>query len=121
MKNSPCFIKKLTFTVVSLSLLLSCEKNDNTCNCNDPLKELAWLQEVKTSLTNCFCEMSIIQATYNKQTVFYTAMTDPLCDGLYSIVLRDCQGYTIKLYESLYQVKDNEISDIRALYRCKVK
>ena len=121
MKDLHSFINKLSFIVVSLALLLSCEKNDNTCNCNDPLKDLAWLQEVKTSLTNCFCEMSIIQATYNKQTVFYTAMTDPLCDGLYSIALRDCKGDTIKLYESVYQVTDNGISDIRTLYRCKVK
>jgi len=65
--------------------------------------------------------MSIIQATYNKQTVFYTAMTDPLCDGLYSIVLRDCKGDTIKSYGNIYQVTGNEISDIKVLYRCKVK
>jgi len=114
-------MKKLSFIVVSLVLLLSCEKNDNTCNCKDPLNDLAWLQEVKVSLTNCFCEMSIIQATYNKQTVFYTAMTDPLCDGIYSIVLRDCNGDTIKTYESVNQVTENEISDIRVLYRCKAK
>jgi hypothetical protein len=114
-------MKKLSFIFIVLIFLLSCEKNDNTCNCNDPLKDLAWLKELKNSLTNCSCEMSIIQATYNKQTVFYQAMTDPLCDGIFPIVLLDCNGATVKSYESANQVTDNEISDRKTLYRCKTE
>ena len=114
-------MKKLTIIISFLVLLLGCEKSVKTCNSDDPLKDLAWLQEVKTSLTNCSCEMSIIQATYNKQTVFYTAMTDPICNGIYPIVLRDCTGDIVKSYESLNQVKDNDITNIKTLYRCKVE
>ena len=114
-------MKKLSLILVFLVLLLSCEKNDNTCNCNDPLRDLAWLKEVKTSLTNCSCEMSIIQATYNRQTVFYTAMTDPLCDGIFPIVLLDCEGATVKSYESANQIPDNDITYKKTLYRCKTK
>jgi hypothetical protein len=114
-------MKKAGLVIVSLILLLSCEKYDNTCNCKDPLNDLAWLQEVKASFTNCSCEMSIIQATYNKQTVFYSTMTDPLCDGIYPIVLRDCKGATVKSYESANQITNNEITNIKALYRCKTK
>jgi hypothetical protein len=117
----PNLMKKLSFILVLLVLLLSCEKKDNTCNCNDPLADLAWLKEVKNSLTNCSCEMSIIQATYNKQTVFYQTMTDPLCDGIYPIVLLDCNGTTVKSYESVNQVPDNEITNMKVLYRCKTK
>ena len=74
-------MKKHIIIIGLLVLLLGCEKSVKTCNFNDPLKDLPWLQELKTSFTNCSCEMSIIQATYNKQTVFYSAMTDPICNG----------------------------------------
>jgi uncharacterized protein YcfL len=114
-------MKKLSLIIITLILLIGCEKNDNTCNCNDPLKDLVWLKELKVSLTNCSCEMSIIQGTYNKQTVFYQAMTDALCDGIYPIVLLDCNGVTVKSYESANQVPDNEITNIKVLYRCKTK
>ena len=71
-RPKPNQMKKLSFIIFSLVLLLSCEKNDNTCNCNDPLKDLSWLKDIQTSFTNCSCEMSIIQATYNNQTVNVT-------------------------------------------------
>ena len=112
-------MKKFCFILVSLILLLSCEKSDNTCNCNNPIEDLTWLKEFKNSLTNCFCEMSIIQAAYNKQTVFYTAMTDPLCDGLYPVVLLDCNGKSVKSYEPGDQALLNEVSNMKVLYRCK--
>ncbi len=120
-KPNPDQMKKLSIIIGFLILLLSCEKSVSTCNFVDPLKDLAWLQEVKTSFTNCSCEMSIIQATYNKQTVFYTAMTDPVCNGVYPIVLRDCTGEIVKSYESINQVKDNDITNIKTLYRCKIE
>jgi hypothetical protein len=120
-QTKPSQMKKLSIIIVFLALLLSCEKNGNTCNCNDPLTDLAWLQEVKNSFTNCSCEMSIIQATYNKQTVFYSAMTDLLCDGYYPIVLRDCDGNFVKSYEPGDQAKDTEIAKMKILYRCKTK
>jgi hypothetical protein len=114
-------MKKLSFLLVLMVLLLNCEKNDNTCNCNDPINDLAWLKDVKSSFTNCFCEMSIIQATYNKQTVFYTAMTDPLCDGIYGYIIFDCKGDRIKTYMPGDQTFFNEVTDIKVLYRCKTK
>jgi hypothetical protein len=114
-------MKRLSIIFVFLVLLLSCEKNDNTCNCNDPITDLAWLKELKNSFTNCFCEMSIIQATYNNQTVFYVAMTDPLCDGIQNIELLDCKGDSIKTYEPGDQAAYNEITNRKVLYRCKTK
>ena len=118
MKNR---MQKLSLIIAFMILLLSCEKNSNTCNCKDPINDLTWLKEVKDSFTNCSCEMSIVQATYNKQTVFYAAMTDPLCDGIYPIVLRDCKGEIVKSYESANQVLENELTDLQILYRCKTK
>jgi hypothetical protein len=113
-------MKKLIIIIGFLILLLSCEKNDKTCNCNDPLKDLVWLQELKTSLTNCTCEMSVIQATYNNQTVFYTAMTDPLCNSnIQTYILYDCTGNTIKSYQSGDQAMDGKVTNLKVLYRCK--
>jgi hypothetical protein len=114
-------MKTLIIIIGLLVLLLGCEKSVKTCNFIDPLKDLPWLQELKTSFTNCSCEMSIIQATYNKQTVFYSAMTDPICNGIYPIVLRDCTGDIVKSYESINQVKDNDITNIKTLFMCKIE
>jgi hypothetical protein len=65
--------------------------------------------------------MSVIQGTYNKQTVFYTAMTDPLCDGGGSYTIFNCKGESIKSYAVGDQTFFNEITDRKVLYRCKTK
>ena len=114
-------MKKLFVIAGFIILFLGCEKKDNVCNCKDPLNDLSWLKELKSSLTECSCEISIIQATYNDQTVFYQAMTDPLCDGVYPVVLLDCNGNTVKSFESISQVPDNAITNVKAIYRCKTK
>ena len=114
-------MKPLRIILVSLILLFSCEKNDNICNCNDPLNDLVWLKELKNSFTNCTCEMSVIQAYYKNQIVFYTEMTDPLCDGFQNLVLLDCKGNVAKSYESGDQSMNSEVMGRNVLYRCKTK
>lgn len=114
-------MKKPGFIFVILILILSCEKSDNICNCNNPLEDLAWLKELKNSFTNCTCEISIIQATYEKQTVFYVALTDPVCDGVFNVNLADCNGTIIKNYTTYDQTFDNEVTNRKVLYRCKTK
>lgn len=115
-------MKKLILIFVVIVLTMSCEKNDNTCDCKDPLEDLAWLNELKSSFTNCTCQMSIFQATYNNQTVFYAIMNDPLCNSNGSTVLSDCNGNSIKVYESpLGDTFSNEVTDRKELYTCKTK
>ena len=115
-------MKKLVLVFVAIVLITSCEKYDNTCNCGNPLEDLAWLKEIKSSFTNCTCRMAIIQATYNKQTVFYTTMNDPLCDGYFPIVLKDCNGTSVKVYEPpLGETFGKEVTDQKELYSCKTK
>jgi len=111
-------MKKITIIFAFLLLILSCEKSDNTCNCKNPLDDIAWLKELKGSLTNCFCETSIIQATYLKQTVFYVANTDDLCDGVFIANLMDCSGTLVKTYTN-FETFSSEVTDIKVLYRCK--
>lgn len=101
---------------------MSCEKQDNTCNCNDPLEDLAWLKELKSSYTNCACNVALVQARYNKQTVFYATMNDPVCDGYFPIVLLDCDGNTVKVYEPpLGDTFSNEVTHPKVLYNCKTE
>ena len=108
----------------ALVLMMSCEKSDNTCNCNDPLEDLAWLKELKSSefFSICTCRMHITQATYNKQTVFYAGMNDPACDGYGAIVLLNCNGDSIKRYEPpILETFTNEVTDRKEIYVCDTK
>lgn len=116
---------KLIFTLLfAFLLLVGCSKdsNDNKqiCNLADPLNELAWLKEIKNSLTNCSCQISILQATYDGQTVFYTAMTDPLCDGVQTYTLYNCDGKVVEVILSdKIQAFQTKVTDVKNLYRCK--
>jgi hypothetical protein len=112
-------MKKTTTCLALLLLIFSCEKSGNTCNCDNPLEDLAWLKEVKDSFTNCACEISIFQATYKEKTVFYTTVTDPLCNSFSPIVLIDCTGTAIKSFEPNTAPIGTEITNRTVLYRCK--
>jgi hypothetical protein len=115
-------MKKLTSILIAIVMLFSCEKKDNTCNCDDPLEDLPWMKEWKESFTNCRCRMAIFQSTYKKQTVFWDTMNDPLCDGWSVVVLRDCNGNNIKTYPSkLDEVFRAEVSYGIEIYYCKTK
>lgn len=63
--------------------------------------------------------MSIFQATYNKQTVFYYIMNDPLCNGYQQINLFDCSGNALKTYNLTDQAFDNEVTNKKVIYICK--
>lgn len=114
-------MKRTSLILLILILITSCDKDDKTCGCSNPLEELPWLKELKASYTNCTCRMSIIQATYNKQTVFYPVMNDELCDGIQQIVLFDCSGDSLKIYTPTDQTFGNEVIDRKVIYTCKTK
>lgn len=117
-------MKRTLIILITIFIVASCGKDENTgkstCDLADPIEELPWLKEIKNSLTNCSCEISILQATYKNQTVFYTAMTDPLCDGVQTITLLDCEGKVIRSIanDDIPSFHENA-TNIKALYRCK--
>ncbi len=112
-------MKKASLLFLIIILITGCEKYDNTCNCKNPLEDIAWLKELKNSMTNCYCETSIIQATYNKQTVFYKIITDPVCNSVINISIADCNGNILKTYTAIDDTFTSEVTGRKVLYRCK--
>lgn len=117
-------MKRTFILLITILFAASCGKDKNTnksvCDLTDPIEELSWLKEMKNTMTNCSCEMSIVQATYNNQTVFYTMMTDPLCNGVQTIILYDCEGKIVKTIanDEIPSYKAEE-TNMKVLYRCK--
>ena len=117
-------MKKIFILLITIFFVASCGKDENTnksvCNLTDPINELPWLKEIKNSLTSCACETSIMQATYKEQTIFYTATTDLLCDGIETYTLYNCEG---KVIEIITQDKIHDfytkVTDLKNLYVCK--
>ena len=117
-------MKKIILIVTIGLLILSCNKSDKLtkteCVLDNPIEDFAWLKAMKTNLTNCSCEISIIQGTYNNQTVFFEKLTDMLCDGVDMPTLYDCTGKVVRIFTSNdYKTFYNLVTDNKVLYRCK--
>jgi len=117
-------MKKLILCLaIGLLLFNGCryDKMANTeCNSNNPTEDFAWLKAIKNTMTNCSCEISIIQGTYNNQTVFFTALTDALCDGINIPTLYDCEGKVVRVFTSAdYRDFNDNVTRDKVLYRCK--
>lgn len=74
---------------------------------------------MKDSLVNCTCDVSIFEAKYNNEVVYYKMMNDPLCNSVFSVTLRNYKGEAVKIYG--YQdvnIFANEVTDMEKLYTC---
>jgi hypothetical protein len=113
-------MKKALLISLVIFMAVSCEKYNNTCDCKNPLEDLPWLKDLKDSFTNCTCRISIVQAEYNHQTVFYSILNDELCDGIPTVILKDCSGNSLKTYANGWdETFTNEVKDRRIIYSCK--
>jgi len=103
-------------------ILISCEKSENSipdCNVENPLEELDWLKDVKNSLTNCTCQISILQGKYREKTVFYIMNTDPVCNSVFQVVLWDCNGNVVKEYKpGQNDIFSSEVELVDNIYTC---
>lgn len=108
-------LKKSIYFFLFLVMSLSCNKE----KADTIEQDLTWLEDIKSSMISCTCQMSIYKATYKKQTVYYVAMTDPLCDGAYRIELRNTKGEIIKTFTSENPADfTTEITQRKAIYVC---
>ena len=116
-------MRKLFFILFLFIGLACCNKKDkpfSTCEFSDPLEDLAWLKEFKETLTDCDIEISIFQAIYNNDIVYYTAITDPRVNSVFGITLWNCEGDIVRIFD--YDEADkfhNLVTDRTVLYRCK--
>ena len=114
------------FLILLAILLVACTNDPeiisttSACSANDPVSEVGWVNTLKNSITNCSCLVSVIRGTYNSETVFFTAVTDPLCDVVLTPTLYDCDGVIVKTFtDSVDDQEDlqNLIHD-SILYTC---
>jgi hypothetical protein len=117
-------MKKFILILTTSLLLLSCDVFDKQTNAElisaNPMEDYAWLKVMKTTMTNCSCEISIIQGTYNRRTVFFIALTDILCDGIDMPTLYDSNGKAVRTFTSTdYREFYDHVTRDKVLYRCK--
>ncbi|RXQ88131.1 hypothetical protein EO244_15455 [Ancylomarina salipaludis] len=116
-------MRKLIFILFILIGLSCCNNKDETlltCEFSDPLEDLTWLKEYKESLKDCNIQISIFQATYKNQTVFYSAITDPLVNSIFKVLIWDCEGKVIKVFDNDERENfSNSVTKRVVLYRCK--
>jgi hypothetical protein len=116
-------MKTKFFIVLIPIIIISCQKEtQNACKSKNPVEDVTWLKEIKSSMTNCTCETSIIEGTYNNQTVFFIASTDPLCNDIDTPTLFDCNGNVVRTFNmNDYHDFYNLVTRDKVLYRCKTK
>lgn len=109
----------VTLALFSCNDLNNDTEGTNACTADDPM-EISWIKDLQNTLTDCTCEISVIRGTYDGQTVFFTALTDPLCDGIDTPTLYDCNGDIVRTFTwDDYQEFYSEVTRDEVLYRCK--
>ena len=91
---------------------------ENACSSQDPLVDVEWLQEIKSSLT---VYESIVQGKYLSETVFYVITICPNCSMLPPTpTLYDCSGTIIKKFNDNGSDQDElkKLKVERVLYSC---
>ncbi len=112
--------------VILLFFMLSCSKEDrhgNQCDAENPF-EMGWMSEWIADLQNCFCRVSIFQADYDGETVFWQLMTDPQCQGLIeNITVYCCIGCELLVledYDDLVEFQQ-KVTDMKIIYNCPTR
>ena len=105
-----------------LLFVCSCDKEDDISECNveNPIEELKWLADIANSLDGCQFKQTIFKARYNKGTVFFKLINDPLYDGVQTTVLWNCKGDTVKEYGPNSPVSVlEEVENREEIFTCK--
>ena len=119
-------MRKFIFPLV-IALLVGCSDEDtclqtNTCGLTGQLEELSIFKSLKESITNCSCITSILTGTYEAQTVFYVAVTDPTCDSVFAPTLYNCDGEVVRVFENTLEEQAEfrqKVEDRKSVYDCK--
>lgn len=117
-------MKHLIFIFTAALLLSSCKSEQievkNACNSGNPMDEVIWLKNLKSSIDKSACDVSIVQGTYNNQTVFFTLITDPLCNSVNMPTLYNCEGDIVRTFNiNDYKEFNNLVKTVKILYHSK--
>lgn len=108
--------------ILSLSLLpVSCHKEDNSVvETYVSVKDREWYRNLMTPCDeNAICKTSIVKALFNGDTVYYTTLSGPLCDPVFSATLLNSDGEVVKTYwYSEVSAFNREVTFIETTYRC---
>lgn len=70
--------------LISGFILAGCDKDKDAipeCNVENPIEELSWLKDVKNSLTNCSCQISMGMqsgSTNPERMIFFFSEAEPV-------------------------------------------
>ena len=98
---------------------MACSKEDrykDACNPENPF-EMEWIGD----LQNCSCTVSIFQAEYEGDPVFWQLMNDPLCQGVIeNIEVICCTGCELTVLEDFEALIDfqNKVTNMKIIYSC---
>ena len=90
-------MKNIIINFVVVFIIASCvsEKPTESCNPDNPF-EMEWLQKWIEELQHCVCTISVFQAEYKGEPVFWQLMNDPLCESIITNVsVVNCWGEEI--------------------------
>lgn len=115
---------KIMVTILLLLVIISgCqrkESNSPDCNLDNPL-EMQWMADWVGELQHCVCTISIFQAEYNGETVFWPLMNDPLCQSVIeNIPVYNCLGneiLTLNNYDD-WSAFNTEATKLKIIYAC---
>jgi len=114
----------LVWPVMALSLFLTACEEDNKLPCGkaDPIRELEWVEEF-TALVDESCssvQLSLFQAKYRRNTVYFLRVTDPRANVAFSVSLYNCEGLMIREFGSDDQEEfQKKVSQQEVIYRCE--
>lgn len=115
-------MKKLIAIGVFLALFSCAEDNTvpGQCNADNPFS-MPWMSEWIADLQQCACTVSIFQADYGGDPVFWQLMTDPLCQGVFqNVPVYSCLGEEILVledYNDLVEFRE-KVANLKIIYSC---
>lgn len=113
----------LRCAVLSVFFLIGCDDKQQSltdCNPENPL-EMNWMAEWVGELQNCACTISVFQAKYDGEPVFWPLITDPLCQTIIeNIPVFNCLGEEILTLNNNndWQEFSTKITGRKIIYVC---
>lgn len=114
---------KETILLLFVICFMACSKEDrykDACKPENPF-EMEWFAEWIGELQNCACTVSVFQAEYEGDPVFWQLMNDPLCQGVIeNIEVRCCTGCELIVLENFDTLVEfqNKITNMKIIYSC---